>query len=79
VAFLGVKDVLPLQGADITATENYWFGIKILRDGMGAQPRPHMRHYLENMFSEGFIIDRSRIGEMLPELERTARFLSATP
>jgi hypothetical protein len=79
VAFSNVKDVLPLQGADISATENYWFGIKMLRGGIGAQPRPHMRHYLENMFAEGFIIDRARIAEKKPELERAARALREIP
>lgn len=79
VAFCGVKDILPLQGADGVATENYWYGIKILRNGVGAHLRPHMRHYLDNMFAEGFIIDRVRIVEMLPELDRAARALSDTP
>jgi hypothetical protein len=60
-----------LQGADISATENYWHAIKILREGIGARPRPHMRHFLDNMFAEGFMIDRDRILAMLPELERT--------
>jgi hypothetical protein len=75
VNFLAVEDALPLQGADIAATENYWYGIKVLRNGLGAQPRAHMRHYLENMFAEGFLIDRAQIVEMLPEIERQARAL----
>jgi len=33
VTFSGVRETLPLQGADISATENYWQGIKILRNG----------------------------------------------
>ena len=78
VNFLAVKDSLPLQGADIVATENYWYGIKVLRDGYGAQPRAHMRHYLENMFAEGHLIDRARIVEMLPEVERV-RALGGQP
>ena len=69
VAFLGVEDERPLQGADINATENYWHAIKVLRNGYGAQPRPHMRHYLTHMFAEGFLFDRAQIVEMIPEIE----------
>jgi hypothetical protein len=69
VAFSGVEDERPLQGADINATENYWHAIKVLRNGYGAQPRPHMRHYLTHMFAEGFLFDRAQIVEMIPEIE----------
>ncbi|HEV2098915.1 MAG TPA: hypothetical protein VGR45_08300 [Stellaceae bacterium] len=75
VNFLSVEDALPLQGADISATENYWHAIKVMRNGIGAQPRAHMQHYLNNMFAEGFMIDRARIVEMLPEIERQVQAL----
>ena len=75
VAFSSVEDVLPLQGADIAATENYWHAIKVLRHGFGAQPRAHMRHYLAGIPAEGFLIDRARIVEMLPEMEANVRTL----
>jgi hypothetical protein len=76
VTFSKVEDVPPLQGADITATENYWHAIKTLRDGYGAQPRPHMRHYLTHMFAEGFLIDRARIIEMMPDIEAQMKTFS---
>jgi hypothetical protein len=79
VTFSSVRDVLPLQAADITATENYWHAIRVLRNGQGAQPRAHMRHYLANMFAEGFMIDRSRIVEMMPELEAHVQALKEQP
>jgi hypothetical protein len=75
VNFLAAEDVLPLQGADVAATENYWYGIKVLRNRLGAQPRAHMRHYLESMFAEGFLIDRAQIVAMLPEIERQMQAL----
>jgi hypothetical protein len=78
VTFSSVRDVLPLQGADIVATENYWHAIQILRNGLGAQPRAHMRHYLTHMFAEGFMIDRDRIVEMLPSMEAHIQTLKAT-
>ena len=73
VGFAAAADVLPLQGADMVATENYWHGVKILQGGIGSEPRAHMRHYLRNMFAEGVMIDRARIIAMLPELERVFR------
>ena len=77
VTYAQVVDVFPLQGADIAATENYWYAIRLMRDGVGAQPRAHMAHYLKNMIAEGFMIDRSRIAEMLPRLLAKADQLEA--
>lgn len=56
-----VACLLPLQGADIVATENYWHIGKILQLGDDAQPRAHMRHYLDNMLHEGYVLDRAAI------------------
>jgi len=67
VNFSKVVDTPSLQGADIVATESYWQGIKVLRQGIGAQPRAHFRHYLDNMLTEGLILDREAI---LGELRR---------
>jgi hypothetical protein len=61
VNFAPVADVLPLQGADIVATENYWHATDWLKLGDGALPRPHLRHYLANMLHEGLILDREAI------------------
>ncbi len=60
-----VTNSLPLQGADIVATESYWHAIQVLRKGVGAQPRPHLRHYLDNMLAQGLIVTRTEIAEML--------------
>ena len=79
VAFSSVEEVRPLQGADITATENYWHAIKILRNGYGAQPRAHMRHFLDHMMAEGFLIDRARLVEMLPAMEAHVQVLKRQP
>jgi hypothetical protein len=61
VNFLAVADALGLQGADIVATESYWHALRVLRDGFGAPPRAHLRHYVENMLCEGLILDREAI------------------
>ena len=57
--------VLPLQGADIVATENYWHMGEALKLGGDAEPRAHMRHYLRNMVHEGLILDREALEAML--------------
>lgn len=65
IGAMRVEDSLPLQGADIVATENYWHAARGLKLGGVAQPRPHMRHYLDHMIHEGFIIDRPSIVRLL--------------
>jgi hypothetical protein len=61
VTFGRVEAILPLQGADIVATENYWHAAQWLKLGDAAQPRPHLRHYLDNMLHQGVILDRAAI------------------
>jgi hypothetical protein len=62
VEFASVQKVLPLQGADIIATENYWHAAEWLKLGELALPRPHLSHYLRNMLHQGQILDREAIG-----------------
>ena len=62
-----VADVLPLQGADIVATENYWHAAEWLNLGDAAKPRAHLQHYLAHMLHEAVILDRERIMKMLSE------------
>jgi hypothetical protein len=61
VNFARVEHVLPLQGADIVATENYWRAVDWLKLGDGALPGPHWSHYLTNMLHQGQILDRGGI------------------
>jgi hypothetical protein len=63
VTFGRVQKFLPLQGADIVATENYWHAAEWLKLGDAAPPRPHLRHYLDNMLHEGLILDREALAE----------------
>jgi hypothetical protein len=65
VRFEEVKKTLPLQGADIVATESYWHAGRFLKLGDDAQPRPHFKHFLDNMLAEGMILDREGIARNL--------------
>jgi hypothetical protein len=61
VNFSKVECVLPLQGADIVATENYWMAAEALKLGGQVRLAPHLRHYLDNMLHQTTILDRSGI------------------
>jgi hypothetical protein len=59
-----VEDVLPLQGADIVATESYWHAIEWLKLSDAALPRAHLRHYTANTYYESSILDREAIAKL---------------
>jgi hypothetical protein len=69
ITALSVQDCLPLQGADIVATENYYHAVEWLRLGDETLPRAHFRHYLDNMIHQGVILDRSGIAALASELD----------
>jgi hypothetical protein len=51
-AFAKVVEMTPLQGADMIATESFWFA----QDFLGGKPEPsraHFRAYLEENFHKG--------------------------
>src|SRR6516162_3543605 len=56
ITFGPVNKILPLQGADVVATENYWDAGRWLKD-KESRPRAHMRHYLRNVRAQGLIMD----------------------
>ena len=66
MTFGSVSKILPLQGADMVATENYWDAGRWLKD-VELRPRAHFRHYLRHVRSQGLILDREAI---LAELKR---------
>ena len=61
VNFARVECVLPLQGADIVATEHYWHTVDSLKIGDIAAPSPHLRDYHDNMLHQTAILDRAGI------------------
>ena len=74
-----VEEFLPLQGADIVATENYWHALEVLKIGDDAAPRPHFRHYLDHMLHEGFILGRPEIADYLKLFGPDGRPLEQPP
>jgi hypothetical protein len=69
VNFLEVAHTLGLQGADTIATENYWHASAWIGAAELSQPRPHLRHFLARMRTEGLILDRELIVSMLKETD----------
>lgn len=62
ITFGAVQEILPLQGADIVATENYWHALKrIAQHDNNALPRPHLEHFLDNMLYQALLLDRDAI------------------
>jgi hypothetical protein len=74
--FASIERFCPLQGADMIATESYWFGLQWLKDGEAAEARPHFRDYLEHMNGGGFILDREKIQTQVIDSIDRAGFLS---
>ena len=60
-SFLKVADATPLQGADMIATESYWFARDFLKGETDAQ-RAHFKHYLANNFDRGNGVIMAREG-----------------
>jgi len=61
ITFGAVQKILPLQGADIVATENYWHALQRIKQGDNALPRPHLKHFLDNMLYQALLLDREGI------------------
>ncbi len=59
--FAQVAKFTPLQGADMVATESYWYGTDWLKNGEVTKARPHFQDYLEKVNSWGTILDRRLI------------------
>lgn len=67
VTFAKVEEVLPLQGADMAATESFWHAQTWLAGGNDSDARLHFQDYMKSIRGEGFIIDRAAI---LAEISR---------
>jgi hypothetical protein len=68
VTFGKVRKILPLQGADIIATESYWHW---LATNGSTEPRPPFISFIERMPAEGLTLDRA-------EIEKTCVKLAAS-
>jgi hypothetical protein len=58
LGYAKVADVPGLQGADMIATESYWFGLEWLNRGSDAKPRAHFEDYMKHNVGAGVILDR---------------------
>ena len=63
VSFLRVVDATPLQGADMIATEAFWYAKDQIQLGVTEPLRAHFRAYLKENFGRGngMILDRAAI------------------
>jgi hypothetical protein len=68
ITFDSVANTLPLQGADMMATEAYWHGVDWIQRGDSAEARAHFRHMLANLRCESVILGRREIEGALDEV-----------
>lgn len=68
IGFGKVSETLPLQGADMIATETYQYAQEWIRNRENPIPNPHFRDYIYRELSSGFILDRSGIEEILERM-----------
>ena len=81
IGFGTVAEVLPLQGADMIATETTQYGRSWL-NGKGDQPNPHFKDFQFRDLSVGLVFDRDQIREMVERVHHmraTAKALLTTP
>jgi hypothetical protein len=77
--FAFVAGCYPLQGADMTATESYWFAQKWLPGEDGVVPRPHFQSFEEHVQGAGFIMGRHEIECELSRRNPDGTLMRGTP
>ena len=73
LAFGRVSEILPLQGADMIATETYQFSQEWLKDGESAVANAHFRDYLKRELSCGLMCDREHIEQIVARVQERRR------
>jgi Protein of unknown function (DUF3800) len=69
IRFATVEQMLPLQGADMAATESFWQAQKFLAGGDDSDARPHFQAYMKSIRGEGLIMDRADILENVQRVQ----------
>jgi len=65
VRFAPVKVVFPLQAAVTIATASFHYNKEWLKNGVHAIPNPHFQDFMKRRYSEGFMIGREHIAEVV--------------
>jgi len=65
IAFAPVEKVAALQGADLIATETFWYAQECMRDRENPTPRPHFQEFVNHALSAGIFFDRDHIEEVV--------------
>ena len=68
IYFAPVNRVVALQGADMIATETFYFGQRWLRHGADAKPNPHFVEFMQRQLSVGLILDRDAIANIIENM-----------
>jgi hypothetical protein len=65
IGFAKVSDILPLQGADLIATETYQFGQAWLKNPENPETNPHFKDFIMRDLTSGVILTTEHIQEMI--------------
>ncbi|WP_315734119.1 hypothetical protein [Bradyrhizobium sp. SZCCHNR1093] len=65
IGFATVSEVLPLQGADLIATESYQFAQEWLKSPDGPKANPHFQDFIMRDLSGGVILTTEHIEEII--------------
>jgi uncharacterized protein DUF3800 len=71
ILFVPVKEVIPMQGADMMAYQSYLFGQAWLKQGKDTVADPHFRDFVGRELSVGLIMMREHIEEMVGRVRET--------
>jgi len=64
ISFASVKDKFGLQGADLIATESFWFNKEWIDVGDETDGRAHFRDFRNGELSRGIIYTRNEVREI---------------
>jgi len=65
IFFAPVNKVVALQGADVIATETFYYAQRWLKDGANAKPNPHFAEFMRRELSAGLVLDRAAIADLV--------------
>jgi hypothetical protein len=70
IFFAPVNKVVALQGADMIATETFYYAQQWLKGGPNAKPNPHFLEFMKRDLSVGLVLDRAAIADLIENMRR---------
>lgn len=71
IFFAPVNKVVALQGADMIATETFYYAQQWFKDGSNATPNPHFAEFMRRELSAGIVLDREAIADLIEKIRHS--------